>query len=300
MNSKKLITLLVLTTLLLGMVPIAPVSGAILNGNVIDVDNDDKAAWSEDDVGAGNVPRGEKGHEMHVFGPADQVASGYEVLLYWDKIDDWDGVKGFLNTTEVDSDGGFEIWFDVPEAKAGSHYVWMTATDQETKISFKFTVVPDCDLSTASGLAGSKIYVDLWGFKNSKEVAVLFTEDRGTTPNAPATDWNDVAVTTPETLYTVTAADVTASKVVFSSLATVYAPLYTATGHPLTISVSGDNAGSYVNGAWAVAGDAGDEIVPGGCSINTATGVYCGVNRNTYGCTDHRRCLRGRVLRRNW
>jgi hypothetical protein len=179
MNSKKLITLLVLTTLLIGLVPVIPVSGAVLDTEFIDVENDDKSAWDVDNVGSigADIPKGEKGHDIYIFGPDDSVASGYEVMIYWDKITDWDGTQGHLNTTEVDSDGGFEIWFEVPEDEAGKHYIWITATDQETKVSFRFDVVPDCDLESSSGLVGDRVYVDFWGFDNNEDIGILFVSD---------------------------------------------------------------------------------------------------------------------------
>ena len=145
----------------------------------IDITNDNKAALGD---------AGEKGHTIILEGAPGSVASGYEISVNWDKIQSWDGVKGHLNTTDVDDDGGFEIWFKVPEAPVGTHYLWFTATDQETKVSMEFTVISDCDVSTASGLAGSKIYVDLWGFAKNKDVAILFVEQG--TAGHPATDWN--------------------------------------------------------------------------------------------------------------
>jgi hypothetical protein len=202
MNSKKLITLLVLTTMLIGLVPVVPVRGAILDTTDMDVENDDKPAWDSVDVGSvgADVPRGEKGHDIYIFGPDDSVASGFEVMIYWDKIQDWDGEQGHLNTTDVDSDGGFEIWFDVPEAEAGNHYVWITATDQETKVSFKFEVVPDCDLESSSGLNGDRVYVDFWGFDNNEDIGILFVADvAGDPPHQD--DWNTIPKG-PETLDT--------------------------------------------------------------------------------------------------
>ncbi|GAH29074.1 unnamed protein product, partial [marine sediment metagenome] len=143
-------------------------TGSGFSSDRIDITNDNKVA-----LGDG----GEKGHTIILEGDRDSVASGYEVSVYWGKIQDWDGEKGFLNTTEVDDDGGFEVWIKVPEAPVGTHYLWFTATDQETKVSKTFTVISDCDISTASGLAGSKIYVDLWGFAKNKDVAILFIDD---------------------------------------------------------------------------------------------------------------------------
>lgn len=177
MNSKKLITLLVLTTTLLAMMPMIPFVGAELGPGVgIAFDNLDHATWTGS---------GEKGQQIEVTSDGGAVASGYEVMLYWDKIQDWDGEKGHLNTSEADDDGSIEIWFTVPEADAGGHTLWFTATDQETKHSEAFTVVSDCDISTSSGLAGSKVVTDLWGFAKRKEVALLFVESDQATTQAP-------------------------------------------------------------------------------------------------------------------
>jgi len=143
-------------------------TGSGFSADNIDITNDNKPTW---------VDKGEKGHTIILEGDRGSVASGYEVSVYWDKIQNWDGVKGHLNTTGVDNDGGFEVWIKVPQSPVGTHYLWFTATDQETKVSKTFTVVSDCDISTSSGLAGSKIYVDLWGFAKDKEVAILFVEE---------------------------------------------------------------------------------------------------------------------------
>jgi len=209
MNSKKLITLLVLTTMLIAMVPMVPVANAALFADTIIVDNDDTIDIEDS--------KGEKGNLIIVKGGANQVASGYEVSIYWDKIQSWDGVKGHLNTTEADSKGGFEIWFDVPEAPVGNHYLWFTATDQETKISKVFVVIPDCDLSSSSGLAGSKPLVDLWGFGKNKDVAMLFIESDEGTPAAPIpyTDWYNYDVTS-EVVAKVPAGDYATTPKAFS------------------------------------------------------------------------------------
>jgi len=165
MNSKKLITLLVLTTLILSMVPFTMAAT-----NLSD------ATFTFDNLDSGLTSSGEKGNDIEVTSDAGAVASGYEVMLYWDKIQSWDGEKGLLNTSEPDDDGSIEIWFTVPEATKGGHTLWFTATDQENKRSVAFTVIPDCDIDTSSGLAGSKVITDLWGFAKDKEVSILFIE----------------------------------------------------------------------------------------------------------------------------
>jgi len=173
MNSKKLITLLVLTTLVLSMVPFT-MAATNLSDATLTFDNLDHGTWTSS---------GEKGHDIEITSDAGAVASGYEVMLYWDKIQSWDGEKGLLNTSEPDDDGSIEIWFTVPQAVKGGHTLWFTATDQENKRSVTFTVIPDCDIDTSSGLAGSKVFTDLWGFAKDKEVAILFVEsDQLATP----------------------------------------------------------------------------------------------------------------------
>ena len=250
MNSKKLITLLVLTTMIFAMVPIVPVKAALLNKADMDVTNDDNDNWSSTDPTV-TVPRGEKGHLIIIEADADQVASGFEVMIYWDKIQSWDGVKGELNISEAESDGGFEIWFDVPESKAGSHYIWITATDQETKESFKFTVVSDCDISSSSGLAGTKVTANFWGFKNNKEMAILFVASEW------ADEWHYMYVTG-DSLATGDGATVT-----FTGTAK-YKPIVAGTFAPT------DGTETFTdNGAGTLTGSA-----TGTGTIAYATGIY--------------------------
>ena len=183
MNSKKAITLLVLVTLLVAMVPAVPFASAELVAGDIDITNDDDGTL---------VDSGEVGHLIIVEGDPDSVSSGYEVNLYWGKIQAWDGEKGLLNTTEVDDDGGFEIWFEVPEAAVGEHNIWYTATDQSTTARDTFDVVSDCDLSSSSGLVDSKVYVDLWGYDDNEDAGLIFVgEDPDNLGDPlPMDEWN--------------------------------------------------------------------------------------------------------------
>jgi hypothetical protein len=210
MNSKKLITLLVLTTMLLAMVPFVPSANATLDAVVYTFDNLDHATWENE---------GEKGHDIEITSDAGAVASGYEVMVYWDKIQDWDGEKGHLNTSEPDDDGSIEIWITVPEAVVGKHYLWFTATDQETKRSVSFTVNTDCDISTGSGLAGTKVLVDLWGYDDNEDVAVVFAE------NADPTTWSTPAASGTEVVVTFSAQDVIDDTTVWTDLQLRYYPV---------------------------------------------------------------------------
>jgi hypothetical protein len=255
MNSKKLITLLVLTTMLFAMVPMVPVANAVLDETKIDFVNQKVTYLLEDDKA------GEKGHTIECHGWPNSVASGFEVSVYWDVIQSWDGIKGHLNTTDVDSDGGFEIWFDVPQSSAGYHYLWFTATDQETKVRVKFRIVTDTDISTSSGLAGAKILVDLWGYDDDEDVAIVFAED------GDAHNWGSVTATN-DLLYTYTAADLTANKKIFTGLQFRYSPVARSGTTP--IIKAGGNPLAHWNGATWV-DDSGGVFVS--ATLTDSTGL---------------------------
>jgi len=164
-------------TLLLGMIPTSYAAVELTKTGMV-ITNDDTGNFI-DETGAGSYDNinGTYGDLIIIEGPADSVSSGYEVNLYWDKIATWNGEKGFLNTTEVDDDGGYEIWFEVPEGDVGTHQLWITATDQSTTLRIEFYLRPSADGSASSGLAGDKVYVDLFGFDDNKDVAILFALD---------------------------------------------------------------------------------------------------------------------------
>ena len=222
MNRKKIVTLLVLTTMLFAMVPIANALIELTDTNMSLWNDDSDVEYHENFPADGDAAladaQGEKGDEIWIEGDEDSVSSGYDVSLYWDKVQSWDGEKGLLNTTEADDDGGYEIWFDVPEADEGEHQLWFTATDQEGTLRITFTVIPDCDISSSSGLAGSKILVDLWGFDDNEDVAIVFSED------ADPTDWGSIFADN-EVIYTFTAANVTADVTSWTNLQLRYYPV---------------------------------------------------------------------------
>jgi hypothetical protein len=162
MNSKKAITLLVLATLLLSMVPM---TFAIAN-----------IALSE--------ATGDYGNTVEVTG--DDVPAGTIVELFWDDTTlGWNGVKGKLNETTADGDGTYEIWFDVPEATAGVHNIWVKAGGNYD--SAPYTVVPRVKASSSSGLSGDKINTDIYGQAKEKDMALVMVGTMG------IANWNWVA-----------------------------------------------------------------------------------------------------------
>ncbi|MCK5615213.1 hypothetical protein KAR91_75820 [Candidatus Pacearchaeota archaeon] len=159
MNSKKAITLLVLATLLLSMVPVAFAAVGIT-----DVEDDD-----------GNpITGGDYGDTVVILG--NGVSAGTTVELYWDDTTiAWNGVKGKVNETTVDNDGTFEVWFDIPESTAGDHYVWAKSGDDTA--SAVLTVVPRVKTASSSGEADDNVDTDVYGQAGSKDVALVFVYD---------------------------------------------------------------------------------------------------------------------------
>ena len=121
------------------------------------------------------VTEGVYGDDLAVVG--GDVTAGVDVNIYWDAVKAWDGEKGLLNSTEAGSDGSYVVWFEVPEAVAGKHYLWAKDTDTgETEVSDFFTVESLVEVSSSSGLPGDKITVDGYGFGDEKDIAVLLTD----------------------------------------------------------------------------------------------------------------------------
>jgi hypothetical protein len=109
MNSKKAITLLVLTTLLLSFVPVMPTQ-ALTNPIVEDVVGG---------AAAGQVADGsEYYYDDTLAVTGSGVAPGLDIEVWWDGTT-------LLNTSTGNADGTFEVWFDVPEAVGGDHYIWV-------------------------------------------------------------------------------------------------------------------------------------------------------------------------------
>jgi hypothetical protein len=159
MNSKKAITLLVLTTLLLSLVPVVSVNAAI----------------------GFTTGAQQNQYDKTIVVKGDGVVAGKNVRLYWDLVQDWDGEAGLLNSSKAKSSGAWEIWFDVPEATTGTHYIHVEDSQTLDVESQTFTVIPRIKLSKDAGLDGDKITVSGYGFGSEKDVALVFN---GSAPDA--------------------------------------------------------------------------------------------------------------------
>jgi hypothetical protein len=184
--SKRAVTVLILTVMILSMMPLMPVKADI--GNV-DVYKDD---WTPTDFGE---------YDETIIVTGSGVTAGEDVKLGWDGIKAWDGEKGTLNTTEADGDGSFEIWFDVPEATNGTHYIWLK--DMETGDTWGGITEPDSDFNVhsrikfdpSSGLIDDKITIKGYGYADEEEIreAVFLVtgyanENVSLSPSHPETD----------------------------------------------------------------------------------------------------------------
>jgi hypothetical protein len=155
MNVKKrAIPILIVTLMMLAMMPLAPVHATIA---VLTVSADTGV------------------YDETVIIMGEGLTAGEEVEIGWDSVKAWDGEKGILNSTEADSSGSFEIWFDVPEALHGAHYIWLiTEFDEKwggaTEGLSDFWVNPMIEFSKGSGLPGDEITVNGYGFEDEEEI----------------------------------------------------------------------------------------------------------------------------------
>jgi len=120
----------------------------------------------------------DQGSEIHVSG--GEATAGVECMLYWDAVKVWDSKKGLLNSTEAYADGTYEIWFDVPEAVAGDHWLWVKDADSGDTTSQLFEVVPKTSCPDR-GLHEDRVEVKGYGFDDEVKVCVMLIA--GTTPN---------------------------------------------------------------------------------------------------------------------
>jgi len=153
MNSKKAITLLVLVTMLMALVPIVPVNASIDIVKIVD----------EDGGVATNVQRGDT---LTINGTG--VTSGATVNVYWDIVQEtFTNGEGKVATGTAKASGVYEIDFDVPACVNGSHYLWVKDVSTGQTVggsSNPLTVIPKLSVSPSSGLVGDTITLSGYGF----------------------------------------------------------------------------------------------------------------------------------------
>ena len=117
---------------------------------------------SIEDIYGNPISGGVKGDTVVVKGSG--IAAGVTVSLYWDAVKAWDGEKGLLNSTEAKANGEFEVWFDVPEAVEGVHYIWVKDTSTGETEGASFNVSPSIELDFENGPVGTVVTVSGNGF----------------------------------------------------------------------------------------------------------------------------------------
>jgi hypothetical protein len=134
------------------------------------------------------ISGGVYGDVVRVFGAG--AVAGTDVDLYWDSVDVWDGEEGLLNSSEAKPDGSFEIWFEVPEAVNGLHYLWIKDAEDSPAGPEAFSVDAMIRLSPGSGLVGDSVTIKGNGFGKSKNVNNIDfgADDLITNPSVPVTN----------------------------------------------------------------------------------------------------------------
>jgi len=219
MNSKKAITLLVLTTLMMALIPAVSVNAAITLDPI--------TAKNDGTLTAGNI---RKGYVVEVSGSG--VTGGATINIYWDNAfkETFTDGSGKLNSTTAKAAGTYEVRFKIPEAIAGLHYVYVKdvatgdiiggSADSESDL----TVVRYLSVSPDTGLPGDTITAKGYGYPDEVDITTLsadFVDDYSTaltttfTPSIPETSelgsftctFRVPTDSAYDTGYTITAAD---------------------------------------------------------------------------------------------
>jgi len=153
-TSKRAILILIIATFMMSMIPFMPAQAVITTVNL----SAGPYVYDTTYVVTGN--------------PADGVTSGATVEIYWDTAIG-EGAQ-LLNSTTAEADGMWEVWFDLPEAIQGDHYIWAKDTSGPFYASSgAFTVDPLVELSTSSGLPGDDVDVEGHGFGDEAVVGII-------------------------------------------------------------------------------------------------------------------------------
>jgi hypothetical protein len=190
MNSKKAITLLVLTTLILTLVPLTTTQAIAITGVYDEVDGAPGVLTST----------GVYGDTLIIVG--DDVTAGKNVRVYWDAVDDWNGESGLLNSTKAKSSGAYELWFDIPEAVNGDHYLWLEDAQTGDTLVYGTPITVDAyvEADPDAGLDGDTITLTGYGYDDEVDIDTItisnvtaipvpiIDADLSTSPGTPETD----------------------------------------------------------------------------------------------------------------
>ena len=231
MNRKKLLPLLVIASMMLSLLPsvtalTAPTLYKVTNG--AETSTTVTGGVKSDVVAVINNNPGE-------------APAGTIIQLFWDDVtvSPYNGVKGLLNSTTVKSSGKYDIWFTVPEAKYGSHYLWIKDY-LGNLISVSFTISTKVSLSSTTGQPGDSITTKFYGFGGTKDIRIVYLPP-GTTAWP---GWPVKATVTNETISTGDGATTEFT----DTLANKPIKPGTVVAHAGSVSMTDDGAGNLGSG----------------------------------------------------
>jgi uncharacterized protein YoxC len=176
MNGKKLLPLLVIASMMLSLLP------SVMFANAAFTFTNFYAVTNGVEAGAPLGPpySGVKGDVVAAKGTG--ATAGTTMSVFWDDstINPFNGVKGFLNSTTVNSSGTFDLWFTIPEATNGAHYLWFKDSSgtaygpYPTTVDGGFVVNARVKISASSGQPSDSITVNDYGYKGTKDLRIAF------------------------------------------------------------------------------------------------------------------------------
>jgi hypothetical protein len=168
MNSRKAITLLVLATLMMALVPLVPVHAALTMN-------------APTGKHGAALPELRKGSKIEVTGGG--VTAGATVNVYWDDAfkESFTEGSGKLNSTKAKANGSFLVWLTIPEALNTTHFLWLkdVATGDTigglSEPNSDIDLVPYLKLTPDNGLPSDTI--TLTGYHYGEEVDITSITD---------------------------------------------------------------------------------------------------------------------------
>ncbi len=128
--------------------------------------------------GTSSITSGFKGDVVAAKGTG--ATAGTSLSVYWDNPTlAWNGVEGLLNSTIVKASGAFDVWFTVPEATNGAHFLWFKDSGNNIYGPFPagtsgFTVNANVKLSPSSGLPSDSVAISMYGYPSDTKLTVTF------------------------------------------------------------------------------------------------------------------------------
>jgi len=266
---KRAISILVIATFLLSMIPLAHAQISFAISDVTPL---------------GNV---EYGDVLAVTGVG--VMGGAEVRIFWDYA--YGEYAILLNTTEGNPNGSFDCDVEVPSDTVGDHFIWATlvATGETVMYGPSITVIPKIKLSPSSGLIGDEITVEGYGFLDESKVKITFGAIVEPLTDTVETDelgyftYNfDVPISTYDT-YTITANDSDVTPNVASATFTIGAsislnPEEGPTGTVVSVSGRGWTIGNTITFSTGETSGETPVTIVGATSVTVVSGSKFSAN----------------------